>query len=393
MSSAATTWLKRQNPLREWKSLALQGAIENEAQALLPFLSESAGQKQARLEARPTVTSLKPLLPFERCAFAIGTRHLASRVTPSRRPSCLKLSESVVHSFCTSADMAFKIDEFHAREGEDITMWLRRWTILKATKNWQDTEAISNAVLNLGQSPFQWYIMHASHITQWEDFYQAILTRYGEDEQTLMLRLQHRNQQENESVQSYADGITLLFMQTGFPASAQRDIFLHNLKASLRRRAINTCPKDLQDAIKKATFLEAQDNASSPLKLKTLQEKGSSKPPEDAIDQLTKSMTGLTNMIANRGKGSHTDQASKGESNRPPRDGMPTVICYKCGKPGHKASQCRDDGTSPQVQHYTRNKPVYEVPSDCKVPFYTYKRHYVGRAQRLLGRCAGMRLS
>ena len=280
--------------------------------------------------------------------------------------------------------MAFKIDEFHAREGEDITMWLRRWTILKATKNWQDTEAISNAVLNLGQSPFQWYIMHAAHITQWDEFYQAILARYGEDEQTLMLRLQHRTQQENESVQSYADAITLLFMQTGFPASAQRDIFLHNLKASLRKRVINTCPEDLQDAIKKAAFLEAQDSASSPLKLKTLQEQGSIKPPEDAIDKLTKSMKDLTIMFSNQGKGSRTDRVEQGERNRPQRDSMPTLTCYKCGKPGHKASQCRDEGTPPQTQHYARNnymeanycEPKYRVPAQCDVPMYQYDRGY-----------------
>lgn len=78
------------------------------------------------------------------------------------------------------------IEKFHARDGEDVNMWLKRWTILKTTKNWQDVEAINNAVLNLGAGPFQWYLMHGTQITAWEDFYRAIQTRYGDDEQTLL---------------------------------------------------------------------------------------------------------------------------------------------------------------------------------------------------------------
>lgn len=146
----------------------------------------------------------------------------------------------------------------------DVSIWLKRWTILKTTQNYHDAQAINNAVLNLGATPFQWNLMHGTQLTVWEDFYRAILARFGDDEQTLMLRLQHRTQQENESVQSYADNITLLFMQTGFPAAAQRDVFLYNLQPSLRNWVTNTCPDDLQEAIRRAAFLEAQDSAASP---------------------------------------------------------------------------------------------------------------------------------
>ena len=244
--------------------------------------------------------------------------------------------------------MAYNIEQYHARDGEDINMWLKRWTILRAAKGWQDAETINNAVLNLGHGPFQWYLMHATHLTSWEEFYAAILACYGEDEQTLMLRLQHRTQQETESVQSYADAITLLFMQTGFPASAQRDIFLQNLKPSLKKRVTNTCPDNLPDAIKKAAFLEAQNSAASPTKLKTLQEQGTFKQPEDVIDKLSKSMRDLTLMFANKGKGYQADKALKARTeradrNRPLRESMPPLTCYNCGKPGHQAAQCRED--------------------------------------------------
>jgi len=65
-----------------------------------------------------------------------------------------------------------------------------------------------------------------------------------------------------------------LFLQTGFPIAAQRDLFLKNLKASLKKSVINTCPTSLDNAVKAALFLEAQDSANSPLKLQALQEQG-----------------------------------------------------------------------------------------------------------------------
>ena len=82
-------------------------------------------------------------------------------------------------------------------------------------------------------------------------------------------------------MQAYADALQLLCLQTGFPAAAQRDLFLKNLKPSLKKQVINTCPFSLQEAVKAALFLEAQDNASSPQKLQALQEQGKAKPKED----------------------------------------------------------------------------------------------------------------
>ena len=36
---------------------------------------------------------------------------------------------------------------------------------------------------------------------KWQDFDGAVEARFGDDEQTVMLRLQHRTQQESESIQ------------------------------------------------------------------------------------------------------------------------------------------------------------------------------------------------
>ena len=42
---------------------------------------------------------------------------------------------------------------------------------------------------------------------------------------------------------------SVLFMQIGFPASAQRDISPANLKTSLKKRVTKTCPDTLADLI------------------------------------------------------------------------------------------------------------------------------------------------
>ena len=178
--------------------------------------------------------------------------------------------------------MKNELDYFHNREDEDVTIWLKRWTLKKQAKDWDDATAINEAALHFSEAAFKWFLMHGIQHSTWDTFCQAVLQRYAADEQTLMLQLQHRNQYENESVQAYSDALQLLCLQTSFPV-AQRDLFLKNLKASLKKRVINTCPANLAEAVKAAFFLEAQDSANSPQKLQALQEQGKTKPKETLV--------------------------------------------------------------------------------------------------------------
>ena len=248
--------------------------------------------------------------------------------------------------------VAHGIGKFNGHDNEDVDIWLKQWTILKSTQAWNDGEAISHAVLNLGIGPFRWYCNNAANMASWDTFVSGMQVRYADDQQTLMLRLQHRTQQEDESVEGYADALSLLFLQTGFPVSAQRDMFLANLKPSLRKRVTNTCPDNLQEAIKKAIFLEAQDDARSPAKLQSLHQAGYDKPRRDKVEALADSVLALTGQLV-------------GQAERSQANGRP--VSMQRPKSHGKA-------------HYAESghrQARYQVPSDCNVPLYTFKGRYV----------------
>ena len=161
---------------------------------------------------------------------------------------------------------------FSGLETENVTLWLHRWANKKELQGWQDIEAIWQASQYLGSILYSWFATHASNFNTWDEFAAGLRQRFADDEQGLILRLKNRKHHESESVQAYADELALLFAQTQTPAALQRDMFLDNLKPSLQKRVINTCPETLHEAVRKAKFLESQDVAHSPQKLKALQE-------------------------------------------------------------------------------------------------------------------------
>ncbi len=132
--------------------------------------------------------------------------------------------------------MKSEMDWYYHEEGEDIHLWLTRWNMKKQAKGWDDATAVNEAGLHLGDTAFRWFSMRRQQITTWDEFCQSLKEGFAEDDQTLMRRLQLRKQYDKESVQSYADALMLLCMQTGFPAAAQRDLFIRNLKSSLKGR-------------------------------------------------------------------------------------------------------------------------------------------------------------
>ncbi|DBB06347.1 TPA: hypothetical protein ACH3X1_011916 [Trebouxia sp. C0004] len=207
--------------------------------------------------------------------------------------------------------MKNELDYFHNRDDEDVSIWLKRWTLKKQAKGWDDATAINEAALDFSEAAF-------------------------------------KSQYEHESVQAYADALQLLFLQTGFPIAAQRDLFLKNLKASLKNRVINTCPTSLDNAVKAALFLEAQDSANSALKLQALQEQGKTKPKEDiGLREVTEAFRDLKLHLAqNKPQGDRPNR----QGQRAPNKRGPPITCYKCGNVGHKAADCPNQGAQRSSQ-------------------------------------------
>ena len=240
---------------------------------------------------------------------------------------------------------------FSGVEAENVTLWLHRWANKKELQGWQDIEAIRHASQYLGPIPYGWFATHAAAFNTWAEFSAGLQQRFADDEQGLMLRLKNRKQQEVETVQAYADEMALLFAQTHTPAASQRDMFLDNLKPSLQKRVINTCPESLQEAIRKAKFLESQDLAHSPQKLKALQEQGnSSKTQSSAVDELCRTMKDLTLHLT------QVKPKTGDRDVRPPRRAeqgdRPALTCFKCGNVGHKAVDCPTTAGAPRVQNH-----------------------------------------
>ncbi len=50
--------------------------------------------------------------------------------------------------------MKNELDYFHNRDDEDVSIWLKHWTLKKQAKGWDDATAINEAALH---SALKWF--------------------------------------------------------------------------------------------------------------------------------------------------------------------------------------------------------------------------------------------
>ena len=123
-------------------------------------------------------------------------------------------------------------------------------------RSWSDAKAAEEATLMLGDVALTWFIRHCKSETTWSEFMQGMIDRFGDNEHSIMSRVRHRKQQEDESVQQYADDMLMLFTRAALPESVKMDLIVENMKRSLRKQVILTIPTSVQQAIDNATILE-----------------------------------------------------------------------------------------------------------------------------------------
>lgn len=120
--------------------------------------------------------------------------------------------------------------------------------------------------------------------------------RFGDSEQPIIARIQHRKQREDESVQAYAED--MMFAQCNFPEVLKRNLLIDNLKPSLRKQVVSSIPTTIEQVITNAVFLEETAVGIPSEKIKGWeQQRRRSK--TDAIDHITKSMDKTTLALSN----------------------------------------------------------------------------------------------
>ena len=140
--------------------------------------------------------------------------------------------------------------------------------------------------------------MHCAQVTTWAEFESNMRLRFGEDKQTIIARINHRKQAENESVQLYADDMIMIFAQSELPHALRRDALLNNLRPGLNEDVMGTMPSTTEQVIANATFLEEKSVDVLPEKLKAWEHQRITS-RQDPIERLTRSMEKMSIAVAN----------------------------------------------------------------------------------------------
>ena len=179
--------------------------------------------------------------------------------------------------------------------------------------------------------------------------------RFGDSEQTIIARIQHRKQREDESVQAYAEDMNMMFAQCQFPEVLKRNLLIDNLKPNLRKQVVSSIPTTIEQVITNAIFLEETAVGVTSEKIKGWEQQRSHS-KTDAIDRITKSMDKMT--IALSHNFSRQDDQHPVPLNRPPAPPRPQrdpgngpMQCWKCQGYGHKAIDCNN---APRATNYAR---------------------------------------
>lgn len=123
---------------------------------------------------------------------------------------------------------------------------------------WNDQEAMTFAALAM-RGKARIFFLGLTELHDFATLKQHLTARLGESQSTMLMRLEHRKQQRNESVGDYADAMRLLLAKTAYPPAGQASRFLYNLNERFRARVTDRMPQTLNEAIACALWHEDRD--------------------------------------------------------------------------------------------------------------------------------------
>ncbi|DBA90863.1 TPA: hypothetical protein ACH3X2_004267 [Trebouxia sp. C0005] len=143
----------------------------------------------------------------------------------------------------------------------NVALFLHRLNTERMLRNWNDSIAILEASANMTDIPLMWFVTQYPRpediaATTWVDFDAAMRRRFGDNEQTIVSRIQQRKQQDDEPVQAYLDDMMMLLAQSTFPETLKIDFLLENMHHGLSQDVIKTIPTTVEEVVFRANFIE-----------------------------------------------------------------------------------------------------------------------------------------
>ena len=252
---------------------------------------------------------------------------------------------------------------------QNVALWLHRVNTERQIQGWSDSQAVAEASLSLGNVALTWFVTHCVQVTTWAEFESKMRLRSGEDKQTIIARIKHRKQAENESVQLYADNMIMMFAQSELPHDLRRDALLNNLKPGLKEDVMVTMPSTIEQVIANATFLEDKSLGVLPEKLKAWEQQQIAC-RQDPIECLTRSIEKMSIAIANHWRRQEQHGAEPEASNYLSReDHRPYSVApqrWRRPRYGHRELHCTEADIS---SRHDENVFLHSAPSKVDLDY------------------------
>lgn len=232
---------------------------------------------------------------------------------------------------------------FHGQRHEDVDAWLFQLDSYKLIKNFGDAQCLVVLGHCLREDALDWWQGVNNNFLTYIAFKAGVKARFGESEAVLMQRLLHIEQGRSETVRHYVDRFRLLVSKTGYPDAGRKNLFVQGLNATFKERVQVNRTRNLADAIEAAIDFEDMDIGSSP---EHIRDSGRPRKPETDSDLMRETVQAVKGITADV-KGMTQDfkklalHAQQNHNGYWPADTNNVPECWKCGRQGHRASECK----------------------------------------------------
>ncbi len=152
---------------------------------------------------------------------------------------------------------SMKLEHFYGRYSEDADAWLASFETMARIYRWNDGMKVDVFQFHLKGTALNWLL--SRNAASWAELKAAFESRFCDNYDASFSRLNSRQQGAQESVESYAESMQVLFRRLELPARMQLRYFLNGLAHIYQDRVISRRPESLAQAIDEALYFESYD--------------------------------------------------------------------------------------------------------------------------------------